>query len=136
MNVHGPDHWKRVERNARMLAAVTPGAYIYVGDAFAQLHDSMRENEFEDPEHGLRAEQRAYELYADRKLPRISADTIELLAYAIRHHDEGRTTDDPTIGVCWDADRLDLGRVGAVLDPSLFSTEAGKYLAAINRGNA
>jgi uncharacterized protein len=39
----------------------------------------------------------------------------------------------PTIGTCWDADRLDLGRVGARPDPKYMSTEARKRAARIQR---
>jgi uncharacterized protein len=34
------------------------------------------------------------------------------------------------IGACWDADRLDLTRVGIIPDPDMMSTEPGKELAA------
>jgi hypothetical protein len=30
---------------------------------------------------------------------------------------------------CWDADRLDLARVGVIVDPSYLSTARGKQLA-------
>ena len=36
------------------------------------------------------------------------------------------TTDDPTIGTCWDADRLDIGRVGIIPHERFMSTAAGK----------
>ncbi|TML82741.1 MAG: hypothetical protein E6G09_09645, partial [Actinobacteria bacterium] len=42
-----------------------------------------------------------------------------------RRSDRGLTTTNPTIGCCWDADRLDLGRVGIEPDPELMSTIAG-----------
>lgn len=41
----------------------------------------------------------------------------------------GLTTTNPTIGCCWDADRLDLGRVGIEPDPELMSTDAGRKRA-------
>ena len=34
----------------------------------------------------------------------------------------GLVSEDPTVGACWDADRLDLPRVGIQPDPALFST--------------
>jgi hypothetical protein len=52
---------------------------------------------------------------------------------ALAGHSDGLVTDDPTIGCCWDADRLDLWRVGAPPVPALLSTEAAKapeFLAA------
>jgi uncharacterized protein len=33
---------------------------------------------------------------------------------------------DPTIGVCWDADRLDLPRVGRTIQPRLLNTGAAR----------
>ena len=54
---------------------------------------------------------------------------MRLLDYAIRHHVDGDVSDDPTIGTCWDADRLDLGRVGIVPDEQYMSTAEGKRLA-------
>ena len=35
----------------------------------------------------------------------------------------------PTIGTCWDADRLDLGRVGIVPQPKFMSTAFAKEVA-------
>jgi len=50
---HGPDHWRRVERNGLLLAE-SSGADIVVVRLFALFHDSRRENEFTDPDHGRR----------------------------------------------------------------------------------
>lgn len=127
MTAHGKDHWDRVERNARMLAAVTPGADLEVCVAFARLHDTRRMNEFTDPEHGPRAAARARELHVETFTP----GRLDTLFVAIRDHDLGLRSTDPTIGVCWDADRLDLPRVGIAPDPELMSTEAGCYLAGL-----
>jgi hypothetical protein len=41
----------------------------------------------------------------------------------------GQLSDDPTIGTCWDADRLDLVRVGTQSEPSYMSTEFGSEIA-------
>lgn len=54
---------------------------------------------------------------------------FEILVFAIHHHTDGFTSDNPTIGTCWDADRLDLGRVGIIPSPALMSTQAGKQIA-------
>ena len=37
---------------------------------------------------------------------------MKLLTEALIHHSEGYIEGDVTVRVCWDADRLDLGRVG------------------------
>jgi uncharacterized protein len=41
---------------------------------------------------------------------------------------------DVLIGMCWDADRLDLTRIGVTPDPALMSTPAGKRAAGAGRG--
>lgn len=78
----------------------------------------MRENDGRDPEHGPRAAALARELAADGLLP-VELDT---LVEACELHADGLVTDDPVVGACWDADRLDLWRVGQIVDPSLLST--------------
>jgi len=90
---------------------------------FALLHDSQRFNESHDPEHGLRAGRLARELSSEGAL-RLGGDRLERLVDACTRHDRGQISDDPTTGVCWDADRLNLWRVGIRPDPGLLSTEA------------
>ena len=51
---HGRDHWLRVLQNAREIATET-GASLSVVELFTVLHDSKRENENHDPDHGHRA---------------------------------------------------------------------------------
>jgi uncharacterized protein len=80
---------------------------------FALFHDSQRFSEFHDPEHGLRGGPLAREMSADLPLdePRLAR-----LVNACARHDKGEIADDPTTGVCWDADRLNLWRVGYTPD--------------------
>jgi uncharacterized protein len=56
----------------------------------------------------------------------LDPDRLALLEHAIRNHTKGRTTTDPIIGTCWDADRLDLGRVGMRPHERYMSTKAGR----------
>ncbi len=42
------------------------------------------------------------------------------------HHTDGLTEANVTIQVCWDADRLDLGRVGIIPAPNKLCTPAAK----------
>jgi uncharacterized protein len=49
----------------------------------------------------------------------------------VRYHTSGLTSPDPTIGTCWDADRLDIGRVGITPCGHYMSTVAGKDVAAL-----
>lgn len=128
---HGPAHWEKVERNAIGLAAATPGADELVCRLFAIIHDSQCESEAGDDLHGdravdammMRIESKQWDL---RKY--LTQEQITTLKIAIRDHNRGETTTDPTIGCCWDADRLDLMRVGIIPNKKLLSTEAGKEL--------
>ncbi|MFM7373822.1 MAG: hypothetical protein ACKO39_01545, partial [Chthoniobacterales bacterium] len=45
-----------------------------------------------------------------------------------RTHTDGLTEADPTIQACWDADRLDLGRVGITPHASRLCTDAARNL--------
>ena len=51
---------------------------------------------------------------------------FRLLHRACAGHTHERTHPDMTIETCWDADRLDLGRVGITPHPSHLCTEAAK----------
>ena len=48
----------------------------------------------------------------------------------------GQTEADITIQTCWDADRLDLGRVWIIPDPDRLCTEPARDPALIERGRA
>jgi uncharacterized protein len=60
----------------------------------------------------------------------LSDEDFQLLQYACIWHTEGVHHDDVTIATCWDADRLDLGRVGIVPDPKRMCTDFGREMAA------
>jgi hypothetical protein len=124
---HGPSHWDQVERNVIKLAKLTPGADMKVCRLFAVLHDCKRENEDRDPKHGVRAAALARQLESDGKF-HLDYGQFGLLDWALSEHNDGKTTADPTVGCCWDADRLDLPRVGIVPDKNLLSTDAGKSM--------
>jgi uncharacterized protein len=90
------------------------------------LHDSHRKNESHDPDHGKRASEWAKVLRGDAfELP---DDAFNTLCQALIWHDKGRTSDDPTIGTCWDADRLDLTRVGVKPAETFMSTGRGRSI--------
>jgi uncharacterized protein len=127
-SVHGPVHWRRVEKNGLKLAAATPAVDETVVRLFAVFHDSRRASEFTDHEHGLRGGELAQLLRGEYFY--LSDARFAILFYACTWHERGRTSDDPTIGVCWDADRLDLPRVSIRPDPQLMSTATGKQMAA------
>jgi uncharacterized protein len=112
--IHGVAHWARVLETGVRLAGVT-GANIEVVQLFAVFHDSQRVTEEADPSHGIRGAAFAAELRG--KLFDLNDDDFDLLFVACVGHMDHPTDDDPTVQTCWDADRLDLGRVGAKIDP-------------------
>ena len=125
---HGKDHWLRVLQNAREIAGAT-GANLRVLELFAVLHDSRRENENHDPEHGRRAAVRAEELRGTWF--ELNDDDMELLLEACRYHSDGLIEAHPTVQACWDADRLDLGRVGIRPDPRFLCTKYARRLEVL-----
>ncbi len=125
---HGVAHWARVLENGLRMAEET-GADVEVVRLFAVLHDSRRLNEGTDPDHGPRAAEFARELLG--RLFDLPKREFRLLHRACAGHTHERTHPDVTIQTCWDADRLDLGRVGITPDPSYLCTEAARRAAMI-----
>lgn len=126
---HGFDHWMRVLRNGRVLTTRS-GADNDIVELFALFHDSCRWSDGTDPGHGARGAELAYQLRGD--LYELNDEDFDLLHYACTWHQDRDFSDDPTIGTCWDADRLDLGRVGIIPDPQLLNTKFAKQLAYEN----
>jgi uncharacterized protein len=126
-SVHGPSHWRRVERNG-LLVATRSGAIEDIVRLFAVFHDSRRKNDDWDDTHGSLGA--AYAASLRGVLFDITDEHFELLHYACTWHTHGRLSDEPTIGTCWDADRLDLRRVGIDPEAKYMSTEFGREIAA------
>lgn len=124
--LHGVRHWERVERNGLLLA--TPECDLTVIRLFAYLHDSCRENDSYDQQHGPRAAKMIVSL-RQTLLKDLTDYQFELLQTACAQHTITRQTGDPTIDACFDADRLDLGRVGITPDPAKMATAKGKEMA-------
>ncbi len=126
--IHGAPHWARVRENGLRLAEAT-GANTDVVQLFALLHDACRLGDGHDPRHGARAAALARTLAGSAfSLP--PAD-LELLVAACERHSEQVTTGDVTVVTCWDADRLDLGRVGIRPRPEFLCTDAARDPAVI-----
>lgn len=119
--IHGVSHWARVAENAREIAKCVDDVDHDVLSWFAMFHDARRATDHADPDHGRRGAELARSMRAELGL---DDDQMALLVDACAGHSEGLTTTDPTIGVCWDADRLDLPRVGVPVDTRLLSTES------------
>ena len=139
--IHGPAHWSRVRRFGALLAEKEqlPGAARACVEIFALLHDLAREDDGGGNQHAIDGA-----AYMDEVIPavfgRLSLDQIKTVRVAIRSHSDGMVArqasdnglfdrlDWPrdlltrTVGCCWDADRLDLPRVGIHPVPELMST--------------
>jgi uncharacterized protein len=121
--IHGVSHWVRVRENGLLLAERT-GARTNVIELFALFHDSRRENDELDPGHGERGAAFAKSLAGS--MFDLDPRDLELLMEACRGHSDGLTRGDITVLTCWDADRLDLGRIGIQPDPLRLCTKAAR----------
>ena len=126
-SIHGAAHWRRVLRNGLLLATRT-GADVTVVRLFAVFHDSRRYNDMDDPHHGVRGAEYAAKLRAEN-LYQVADAAFALLEEACNGHTDGFHHDDLTVGTCWDADRLDLGRCGMTPDAHFMSTEFAREIA-------
>ena len=84
--------------------------------AFAYLHDAERKDNAEDIEHGKRASE-LIDRIRDIELNTLSDEQIEKLKRACELHTTEPWTGDITIDTCFDADRMDLLRVGIMPSP-------------------
>lgn len=120
---HGLSHWARVLENGLRIAA-TSGADPTIVRLFAIFHDARRLNEQRDHDHGSRGARLAASLRGPGlELP---DEDFERLYNACARHTDTSFDADPCIQTCWDADRLDLPRVGRIVDPHLLGTAAAK----------
>ncbi|MBC8196855.1 MAG: hypothetical protein H8E60_03105 [Candidatus Marinimicrobia bacterium] len=133
-SIHGPIHWKMVEKNGFEIAE-TNGADKEVIKLFAILHDCKRENEDFDSEHGPRAKTFCQWLQKNTNYLQLTDEQFKKLCYACNNHTRGEISSDDTIGTCWDADRLDLPRVGIIPQSKYMSTKEGKKKAIAIQGN-
>ena len=120
---HGAPHWVRVRKNGLILAQTT-GANVKVVELFSFFHDSCRINEYADHDHGKRGAELAVTLRGD--LFDATDEEMVLLVEACTGHSHGDVDADVTVQTCWDADRLDLGRVGIKPAAKYLCTSAAK----------
>ena len=146
--IHGIGHWARVLENGQKLSSKT-GADLKVVLLFAVLHDSKRQNEGKDMEHGVKASL-FLNTIRDEYL-NITDDQCVILSNACSFHNQALINPKSfylsndselalkkaciTIQTCWDADRLDLGRVGTIVDSRKLCTEAAKKSEIIQWGS-
>ena len=123
--LHGPRHWRAVARVGAELTRRTPGADPGLVVLFALSHDTRRWHDGHDPDHGRRAAAAVRELAGAGVLD-LEPERLRLLCRACAGHADGLTSPEATVGVCWDADRLNLWRVGLVPARRLLSTAAAR----------
>jgi uncharacterized protein len=126
--IHGVRHWARVYANGMRLASDIP-ANIKVIQLFALFHDCCRLSEGSDPMRGLHGAELAGTLCG--RLFHLADDEFVLLEEACKYHTTRLHHDNPTVAICFDADRLDLGRVGNTPDPDFLCTPQAKKPATI-----
>jgi uncharacterized protein len=126
--IHGAGHWARVRVNGLRLARET-GADTRIVELFAFLHDARRQSEGGDPEHGSRAARWVRTL--NGSFFELQPRDLRLLEAACRDHSLGYRQANVTIQTCWDADRLDLGRIGIRPDPEYLCTRPARELEVI-----
>lgn len=130
--VHGIGHWLKVATTAALLAEIE-GGDVDVAFLFGIYHDCRRENDYFDPKHGERASLLVLKHYRAGML-KLDEGQLDALLYACLHHTSGEVSDDVTISCCWDADRLDLPRVGTQTLPRFLGTETAKKMASMQEG--
>lgn len=124
--IHGIGHWRRVERNGLLIA--TDKVNINIVRLFAYLHDHKRIEDGYDLEHGLRAAENLDNL-RESLLSELTENEFSMLKTACKEHSITNSTGIPTIDACFDADRLDLPRVGYKPDPSRMASPLGALYA-------
>ncbi len=124
--LHGLAHWWRVRHNGLLLASEI-GADLRIVTLFAIFHDSHRNDDGADPQHGPRAAAwltQAREGSTPCSCP-VTLDVLRSLSdtefsslhTACNLHTSQIHHPDPTVAACFVADRLDLSRVGFRPDP-------------------
>ena len=124
---HGVVHWNRVFDNG-MTLATQDGVNVRVVQLFSVFHDACRRNEHQDKHHGKRGADLAVKW---RKYCPLDDAEFEQLTTACELHTSTLNHENITIQACFDADRLDLGRVGTYPDPDRLCTPMAKDMETI-----
>ena len=122
---HGETHWKLVAQCGLRLSQEVENCDARVVLLFAVFHDAMRFDDGDDWEHGQRACHLVHRMNTDNQLF-LSHGQAYVLATACLLHNRRVPCAHPTIGTCFDADRLNYPRGGTSLDTTQLSTCAAK----------
>ena len=123
--IHGFRHWSRV-CHLGLIVGKELKTNLLIIELFSYLHDSRRVNEYGDRDHGARGADYAASL--NGRLFQLNHDHLNTLCHAIRFHSQGLMHEDATVQSCWDADRLDLGRVGTRPRRRYLSAKGTNYI--------
>lgn len=121
--VHGIDHWTRVLQNGIILCDKNPNLNKNIIIAFSFFHDVGRTREDDEPIHGYNGGRR---LLKYKYKINLTKEEIDKCYEACVDHTHTRHHKDPQIAACWDADRLDLYRVGVMPDVDYLNLEESK----------
>lgn len=121
---HGVAHWDRVATFGLLIAEDNKTVDLDVIIAFAYLHDAERRDNGYDVEHGLRAS-KFINTIRTSLLKEMNDEQIAKLKRACELHTTEHRTGDITIDTCFDADRMDLLRVGITPIAERMATKRG-----------
>jgi uncharacterized protein len=140
-DLHGVAHWARVSRFGAGLSAglhLSP-AYRECVEIFAWTHDLARIDDGGGNDHA-RDGARYFDTYTAKVFPHLTHVQQDFIRTAIYHHADGISAEEGwhqgwfthlegekadilnVMGCCWDADRLDLLRLGIEPEPHRMST--------------
>ncbi len=140
--IHGPAHWARVSRFGEELSRLheLTDEDRQCVSVFAWTHDLARTDDEGGGQHAFDGARYLDEVWPT-VFPNLSRRQVELVRTAIRYHSDGLTAEAAwyqgllnsvdrkedeaisVVGCCWDADRLDLLRLGARPRAEFMSTE-------------
>ncbi len=127
---HGIYHWERVYINTQKLSSYYK-VESEVFELFSLLHDSKRVNEFKDKHHGKNAAEFTKKLL-NEGIIKLNDEDAEKLIYACANHTYSDKNNplfnDIVVQICFDSDRLDIGRVGYAVDEKYLATDYAKSL--------
>jgi uncharacterized protein len=132
-SVHGDSHWRDTAWFGAEMVRVERACDPALVFLFALIHDCLRVDDGYDPEHGLRSAALVAELRADLLV--LTDERAAVLRAACAEHSSGLVTAHPTIGACWDADRLGLWRIDVAPVPAGLSLAMNRAAERIERAS-
>lgn len=120
--IHGWRHWLETAWLGCELLAGTGQGNPAVVLLFSLLHDCLRTDDGADFQHGSRAAELASVLNGSHFF--LSHAELNLLRRACRGHSISSVAAEQSIGICWDADRLGLWRIGVPPTRDFLSTRS------------